>query len=495
MDYRKAKKIPRRLIRNAFAEAWEREAQRVADGRGTRQWTEREQLELLSTGRVSGYSVHHMKNKYHHPQWADKVENFQFLQNYFYASNPDNEHDMAHRANLDGSTNGYFDHETGITHDFEERLPDIKRFIKPLKEFYLKGHAWETQTDINTLRSRYSTLRKDITEQDKELIKRKGINYVLGLKPQSAIVMGKVRGLHTRNTKRSWREEIKMIALKGQCSCPWTAEQLERLFRNKRIDGFEPRAIEGNFSTLEDIAIDNIVFVEYKSPVTAYKKETFALPDNYFENIAANKGLGVDTVIYELTGFRIPRPAPKRPRTTSPAIPFVPKPKMINHKARKKAREVELALIKKGQGTCPWTLEEQERWFCIGQSKGKIKGFEARLIYPDFGEKVENITFLSDSMTPVSAPPLPEDGKLPRRQVYHLQERFVDTDTYKKHFVNDRTIEQYLQERDRQAKKLADEIRRKEMEQRPSVKSYTKSADKKKKYAGKDTKTVKKGRN
>ena len=475
----KSRKMPRRIIRNAFAEAWEREAHRVANGQGTRQWTEREQLELLSTGKVVGYSVHHMKNMYKHPEWADKVENFQFLQNYFYARNPDNEHDIAHRANPDGSTNGFFDHETGDTYAFDDRPPNIKNFVRPLKAFYLKGHSWETQTDIDVLRSRYTTLRRDITEQEKDLIRRKGINYVLGLKPQSPVVIGKVRDLHVKNTKRSWREEIKMIALQRKCSRPWTHEELGKLLRTQRVDGFEPRTIEGNFSTLEQITIDNIVFVPYKSPVQSYSKELFDIPNDYFENIAAERNVSVAKAIYDLTKYRLPQQTAEKRVHIPPKVSTSQRQKQISAKVRKKAKDTEITLIKKGQGTCLWTLEQQERWLCIG--KGQTRGFGAHLICPELGDKVENVIF-SDEQP--EQRPTPVDGKLPRRQRYELEERFIDTDTYKTHFMSDKAIEDYVREKERQAKRAADTARKREVSQRPSVKSYTKQNGKKKSSAG-----------
>ena len=65
--------------RRDFRRAWAREAVRVATGFGSRQWTLEEQEELLTTSRVAGYDVHHMKDRNNHPEWASDIKNMQFL--------------------------------------------------------------------------------------------------------------------------------------------------------------------------------------------------------------------------------------------------------------------------------------------------------------------------------------------------------------------------------------------------------------------------------
>jgi hypothetical protein len=485
---KKANKKPhKRVIQNAMAEAWEREAQRVANGYGIRQWTANEQEELLSTGKVRGYSVHHMKNAHNHPEWADKIENFQFLRNPHYEilqngateKNPDNEHAHAHQANPDGSTNGFYNHETGITHSFGEGSAAIKPFIVPLREFYLKDRAVETHMGIAQLRSKFYNLRKDITEQDKALIKKKGIDYVLDINPHSPVVIEKVRNLLAKNTKRAWKAEILLIASKGQCSRPWTNEQLHKLFIFKRVDGFEPRSIEGNFSTLESVDIGNVVFAPYGSESQTYTngsesqtytKGRFTLADGFFENIAEGKGISKEQAIFNLTGYKQPQEMQAKPELARDIVP-ASKSKQIDSCTKKRAKEIEIKLVKRGQGTSLWTEEQQERWLLGG------KGFGTYLIYPELGSQIENIVF---SDAPVTPRPAPAGGKLPKRTTHDLNPRFIDSHTYKEHFKKDATIERYLREKEKTKKKAAEVQKQKDMAQRPSIKPSVEKSKKKK---------------
>lgn len=96
---------------NAVRSAWKDERTRVEQGQGTRDWSPDEQKELLSTGRVSGYEGHHMKSVSLFPEQAGNPENIQFLS--------ESEHlDGAHQGSYHNATNGYYDPQTGIMHEF-----------------------------------------------------------------------------------------------------------------------------------------------------------------------------------------------------------------------------------------------------------------------------------------------------------------------------------------------------------------------------------------
>ena len=87
--------------------AWKRERQLVSQGKGTRNWTKKEQKELIQTGRVKGYEGHHMKNVADHHSKAGDSSNIQFLTR--------KEHFAAHRYDFHNKTNGYYDPLTGKT--------------------------------------------------------------------------------------------------------------------------------------------------------------------------------------------------------------------------------------------------------------------------------------------------------------------------------------------------------------------------------------------
>ena len=90
------------------AKAWERERELVRKGRGTRQWTVKEQKELLRTGRVKGYQGHHMKSVAMHPEYAAEPRNIQFLS----SRKENNEHLKAHRDDYRNESDGRYNVRT-----------------------------------------------------------------------------------------------------------------------------------------------------------------------------------------------------------------------------------------------------------------------------------------------------------------------------------------------------------------------------------------------
>lgn len=98
---------------NAVRNAWKEEQARVENGQGTRNWSPVEQKELLETGHVTRYEGHHMKSVSLSPEQAGNPDNIQFLS--------ESEHlDGAHRGSYHNTTNGYYDPQTGIMHEFSE---------------------------------------------------------------------------------------------------------------------------------------------------------------------------------------------------------------------------------------------------------------------------------------------------------------------------------------------------------------------------------------
>lgn len=98
--------------------AWEREQELVRGGKGTRDWTEKEQKDILNPDMGKAYDEdgkafegHHMKSAEAYPEYQGNPENIQFLSR--------TEHTRAH-GGWRKPTNGYYDYTTGITYDFDE---------------------------------------------------------------------------------------------------------------------------------------------------------------------------------------------------------------------------------------------------------------------------------------------------------------------------------------------------------------------------------------
>jgi len=100
----------------AIREAWKNERAYVREGKGTRDWAQSEQREIVAKGRADGYEGHHMKSVKDYPQHAGNPNNIQFLNR--------NEHvNGAHSGNTQNATNGYYNPKTGTMHSFGNRDP------------------------------------------------------------------------------------------------------------------------------------------------------------------------------------------------------------------------------------------------------------------------------------------------------------------------------------------------------------------------------------
>ena len=99
LNYRRSKGV---------SKAWARERDLVRQGRGTREWSTKQQKELLKTGRVKGYQGHYMKSVSKHPDQADNPKNIQFL----CARKGNNEHLKAHRGDYRNESNGRYNPRT-----------------------------------------------------------------------------------------------------------------------------------------------------------------------------------------------------------------------------------------------------------------------------------------------------------------------------------------------------------------------------------------------
>ncbi|XP_053714235.1 teneurin-3-like isoform X3 [Synchiropus splendidus] len=79
LDEEKAR-ILEHARQRVLSHAWGRELQRVRDGEeGVRLWTEGEKRQLLSSGKVLGYDGYYVLSVEQYPEFADNVNNIQFL--------------------------------------------------------------------------------------------------------------------------------------------------------------------------------------------------------------------------------------------------------------------------------------------------------------------------------------------------------------------------------------------------------------------------------
>ncbi len=113
---------------NAVRNAWKNEKELVLNGRGTRNWSEKEQLEIAKRGSVKGYEGHHMKSVSRYPSYAGNPSNIQFLS--------DKEHLDAHGGDYHSPTNGYYNPKTKKMENFSGRE------LKPVQDKRLSSPAF-----------------------------------------------------------------------------------------------------------------------------------------------------------------------------------------------------------------------------------------------------------------------------------------------------------------------------------------------------------------
>lgn len=100
----------------AIRKAWEREQQLVQEGRGTRDWTEDQQKDILNPDKGKAYDDlgrafegQHMKSAAEYPDFQGNPDNIQFLTK--------DEHLEAHKGSWQNPTNWYYD---PVTKEFTE---------------------------------------------------------------------------------------------------------------------------------------------------------------------------------------------------------------------------------------------------------------------------------------------------------------------------------------------------------------------------------------
>lgn len=110
----------------AVEAAWKKEQKRVKEGKGTRDWSQQEQKDILEKGKAydedgKAYEGHHMKSVAEYPEYQGDDGNIQFLTR--------EEHRAAHGW-FGNPTNGYYNPKTGKTTDFGDGPYKPRRAFK-----------------------------------------------------------------------------------------------------------------------------------------------------------------------------------------------------------------------------------------------------------------------------------------------------------------------------------------------------------------------------
>ena len=102
--------------------AWEREQQLVQEGKGTRDWTEEQQKDILDPDKGKAYDDsgrafegQHMKSAVEYPEYQGDPDNIQFLTR--------EEHLEAHKGSWQNPTNWYYNPETKEFIEFGDNKP------------------------------------------------------------------------------------------------------------------------------------------------------------------------------------------------------------------------------------------------------------------------------------------------------------------------------------------------------------------------------------
>lgn len=111
----------------AVAAAWEREQKLVEEGKGTRDWTEQQQKDILEYGKAKdedgkAFEGQHMKSVEQYPEYQGDPDNIQLLSR--------KEHLEAHGGNWQNYTNGYYDPVSKEMYDFGDGPPIPCRVIE-----------------------------------------------------------------------------------------------------------------------------------------------------------------------------------------------------------------------------------------------------------------------------------------------------------------------------------------------------------------------------
>lgn len=155
--------------------AWEREQKLVAEGKGTRDWSQDQQKDILDPEKGKAYDENgrafegqHMKSAAEYPKYQGDPDNIQFLTR--------DEHLEAHKGSWQNPTNWYYNPETKEFVDFGDNKPIPCAAISlsepvcsPVIERHNKSDGLkETVTEKNTPTERTKHLRQEDESQRSE---------------------------------------------------------------------------------------------------------------------------------------------------------------------------------------------------------------------------------------------------------------------------------------------------------------------------------------
>lgn len=114
--------------RCAVSKAWSKERIQILKSRGSRNWSPKEQQEIIATGKCHGYEGQHMLSVKSHPEHAGNEKNIQFLTH--------EEHFRAHGGNWKNDSNGRYNLKTKKIESFEGETPKInyRKLSDPLND-------------------------------------------------------------------------------------------------------------------------------------------------------------------------------------------------------------------------------------------------------------------------------------------------------------------------------------------------------------------------
>lgn len=134
--------------------AWANEQKLVSEGKGTRDWTPKQQEEILELGKAyyhsddpddvndgKAFEGHHMKSAEAYPEYQGDPENIQFLSRI--------EHQEAHGGDYRNPTNGYFDPVKKVTHDFGDNIYEPCEVIELSKPIRVSGSPVQDADALN----------------------------------------------------------------------------------------------------------------------------------------------------------------------------------------------------------------------------------------------------------------------------------------------------------------------------------------------------------
>ena len=130
--------------RKGVSLAWKREQSLVRQGRGTRDWSLKQQKEILKNGRAKGFEGHHVKSVKDYPEYASEPNNIQFLQK----TSKNNEHIQAHGGDYHNETNKRYNPETKKLVPVKEGRPGTPK-SKELSQKVVERPGYKKYSDLD----------------------------------------------------------------------------------------------------------------------------------------------------------------------------------------------------------------------------------------------------------------------------------------------------------------------------------------------------------